>query len=303
MIIAVTGSSGLVGTALVDALEAQGQHVRRIVRRPTKGQGQGQGHDEIRWDPAGGTIEAAQLSGVDAVVHLAGEGIAAHRWSESVKNKIRDSRVKGTRLLCETLASLAVKPAVLVSASAIGYYGDRGDEPVDESSPPGRGFLAEVCQAWEAATHPARDADIRVVNLRIGVVLSSKGGALAQMLTPFRLGLGGVIGSGRQYISWIALDDLVRVVQFTLHAAALCGPVNAVAPAPATNREFTKTLGHVLRRPTVLPMPAAAARLAFGEMADAMLLGGARVEPRALSAAGFEFKFPQLEPALRHVLP
>jgi uncharacterized protein (TIGR01777 family) len=297
MIIAVTGSSGLIGTALVDALEAEGQHVRRVVRRPSEGAKQ-----EIRWDPAGGTIDAAHFSGIDAVVHLAGEGLAAHRWNDSVKDKIRDSRIEGTRLLCETLASLSVKPAVLVSASAVGYYGDRGDEPVDESSPAGRGFLAGVCQEWEAATYPARDADIRVVNLRIGVVLSSKGGALAQMLTPFRLGVGGVIGSGQQYISWIALDDLVCVIQFALHAAALCGPVNAVAPQPVTNRELTKTLGRVLGRPTIFPMPAAAARLAFGEMADEMLLGGARVEPHVLSTAGFEFQYPQLEPALRHAL-
>jgi uncharacterized protein (TIGR01777 family) len=298
MIIAVTGSSGLVGTALVNALERQGYTVRRLVRRSTQ-----TGDCEIRWDPAGGTIDAANLSGVDAVVHLAGEGIAAHRWTESFKHKIRDSRTRGTRLLCETLASLSVKPAVLVSASAVGYYGDRGDERVDESSPAGQGFLADVCQQWEEATHAARDANIRVVNLRIGVVLSSKGGALAQMLMPFRLGLGGVIGSGRQYISWIALDDLVRVIQFALHAAALSGPVNAVAPEPATNREFTKTLGRVLGRPTIFPMPAAAARLAFGEMADEMLLGGARVEPRALSHAGFDFAYPQLETALRHALP
>jgi len=297
MIIAVTGSSGLIGTALVDALQAEGQNVRRMVRRPTE-----DARHEIRWDPAGGTMDAAHLSGIDAVVHLAGEGLAAHRWNDSVKRKIRGSRVDGTRLLCETLASLSVKPAVLVSASAVGYYGDRGEELVDESSPPGGGFLADVCQQWEAATHPARDADIRVVNLRTGVVLSTRGGALAQMLMPFRLGVGGVIGSGQQYISWIALDDLVRVIQFTLHAAALCGPVNAVAPEPVTNREFTKTLGRILGRPTVLPMPASAARLAFGEMADEMLLGGARVEPRVLSTAGFNFKYPQLEPALRDEL-
>lgn len=307
MIIAVTGSSGLVGTALVDALEAEGQAVRRVVRRrtpplslPQSGEGFAEAH-EIRWDPAGGTIDAANLSGVDAVVHLAGEGLAA-RWNEPLKQRIRDSRVAGTRLLCETLASLSVKPAVLVSASAVGYYGDRGEEPVDESSPPGRGFLADVCQQWEAATRRARDADIRVVNLRIGVVLSKKGGALAQMLTPFRLGVGGVIGSGRQYISWIELDDLVRVIQFALHAAALSGPVNAVAPEPVTNREFTKTLGRVLGRPTVFPLPAAALRLRFGEMADEMLLGGARVTPHVLSTADFQFAYPQLEPALRHAV-
>ncbi|HEX5471899.1 MAG TPA: TIGR01777 family oxidoreductase, partial [Lacipirellulaceae bacterium] len=193
-------------------------------------------------------------------------------------------------------------PSVLVSASAVGYYGNRGEDRLDESSGPGSGFLAEVCQQWEAATTPARDADIRVVNLRIGVVLSGKGGAVAQMLTPFRLGLGGVLGSGRQYLSWIALDDLVRVIQFVLQAAAIAGPVNAVAPQSVTNREFTKMLGRVLRRPTFMAMPATAARLAFGEMADEMLLSSARVEPHALAAAEFPFEYSQLESALRHVL-
>jgi uncharacterized protein (TIGR01777 family) len=297
MIIAVTGSSGLVGTALVSALEADGHLVRRLVRRPVR-----EGEHEIRWDPTAGTIDAAELGGVDAVVHLAGENIAAHRWTESFKAKILDSRVQSTRLLCRTLAGLASKPAVLVSASATGYYGDRGDERVDESAPPGRGFLAEVCQQWEAETHAARDANVRVVNLRLGVVLSRDGGALASMLVPFRLGLGGVIGSGRQYLSWIELDDLVRVIQFALDAAALAGPVNAVAPESVTNQEFTKTLGRVLHRPTALPMPAFVARLAFGEMADEMLLSGVRVMPRALFSAAFTFQFPQLEPALRHAL-
>lgn len=297
MIIAVTGSSGLVGNALVEALEADGHLVRPLVRRPPR-----EGKHEIRWDPAAGTIDAAELTDVDAVVHLAGENIAAHRWTTSFKERIRDSRVRGTQLLCRALAGLASKPTVLVSASAIGYYGTRGDEPVDESSLPGSGFLAEVCQQWEAATTPARDANIRVVNLRIGFVLARQGGGLAKMLTPFRLGLSGVIGSGQQYLSWITLDDLVRAIQFALSAAALSGPVNAVAPEPVTNREFTKTLGRVLRRPTVFPMPAFAARLAFGEMADEMLLGGVRVEPRVLTADRFEFAYPQLEPALRHIL-
>jgi uncharacterized protein (TIGR01777 family) len=297
MIIAVTGSTGLVGSALVAALGADGQRVRRVVRRPVQ-----DAEHEIRWDPAGGIIDAAHFNDVDAVVHLAGENLAAHRWSKAVKEKIRDSRVRGTQMLCETLASLAVKPTVLVSASAVGIYGNRGDELVDESSPPGSGFLADVCQEWEAATSPARDANIRVVNLRLGLVLCRQGGALASLLTPFRLGLGGVLGSGQQYMSWIALDDLVRVIQFALHAAALCGPVNAVTPEPITNREFTKTLGRVLGRPTVLRMPAAAIRLAFGEMADEMLLVGARVAPSALSAARFEFHYPRLEPALRHLL-
>jgi uncharacterized protein (TIGR01777 family) len=297
MIIAVTGSSGLVGTALVEALEADGHLVRRMVRRQVR-----DGEHEIRWDPAGGTIDAAELANVDAVVHLAGENLAAHRWTESFKREILESRVRGTDLLCRTLAGLAVKPSVLVSASAVGYYGDRGDELVDESSSAGRGFLADVCQQWEAATKPARDANVRVVNLRLGVVLSRDGGALAQMLTPFKLGAGGVIGGGEQYISWIAIDDLVRVIEFALTGAALCGPVNAVAPRAVTNREFTKTLGRVLGRPTVLPMPAFAARMAFGEMADEMLLSSTRVEPRVLMNDRFEFEYPELEAALRHVL-
>lgn len=297
MIIAVSGSTGLVGAALVAALEADGHLVRRLVRRSGH-----EGEHEIRWDPVAGTVDAAELANVDGVVHLAGEGIAAHRWTDAVKARIRDSRVLGTQLLSQTLAGLATKPAVMVSASAIGFYGSRGDELLNESSSAGSGFLAEVCQQWEAETRSARGAGIRVVNLRIGVVLSRAGGALAQMLTPFRLGLGGTIGNGQQYFSWIELDDLVRVIQFALEHDVLSGPVNAVAPEPATNREFTKTLGSVLGRPTIFPMPAFAARLAFGEMADEMLLGSVRVAPAALSAAGFQFHFPQLEPALRHAL-
>jgi uncharacterized protein (TIGR01777 family) len=297
MIVAITGSTGLVGTALSEALIAEGHQVRPVVRRSGKNPEQ-----EIRWDPSGGTIDATRFNDVDAVVHLAGESVAAHRWTPAVKERIRDSRANGTRLLCETLASLSVKPSVLISASAIGYYGDRGDEVLDEASPPGRGFLADVCQQWEAGTTPARDADVRVVNLRIGVVLSTKGGALASMLTPFRMGLGGVLGSGKQYVSWITIDDLVRAILFTLHGSALCGPVNATSPEPVTNREMTQTLGRLIGRPTVLPMPAFAARLAFGEMADEMFLSGNRVVPRVLQTAGFTFQLPQLEPALRHVL-
>jgi uncharacterized protein (TIGR01777 family) len=297
MIIAITGSSGLVGSALIHALEADGHLIRPVVRRAPR-----EAANEIRWDPDRGTIDAAEFATVDGVVHLAGENIADHRWTNSFKQKILDSRVQGTKLLCDTLANLASKPTVLVSASAIGYYGNRGAERIDESASAGEGFLADVCRQWEAATVPARDADIRVVNLRIGFVLSKDGGGLAKMLTPFRLGGGGVIGSGEQYISWITLDELVRVIQFVLSAAALNGPVNAVTPNPVTNREFTKTLGAILHRPSVLPMPAFAARLAFGEMADEMLLVGSRIEPRALSAVDFTFEFPQLEMALRHVL-
>lgn len=297
MIIAVSGSTGLVGAALVAALEADGHLVRRLVRRPVR-----EKEHEIQWDPAAGTIDAAELARVDGVVHLAGESIAGSRWTEAVKLRIRDSRVLGTRLLCQTIAGQSTKPAVLVSASAIGFYGCRGDEPLNESSPAGSGFLADVCQRWEAETRVAREAGVRVVNLRIGVVLDRAGGALAQMLTPFKLGLGGVLGGGRQYFSWIILDDLVRAIRFALENATLSGPVNAVAPEPVTNRVFTKTLGRVLGRPTVFSMPAFAARLAFGEMADEMLLGGARVVPQALLAAGFQFHFPQLEPALRRAL-
>jgi uncharacterized protein (TIGR01777 family) len=297
MLIAVTGSTGLVGGALVDSLQSDGHLVRRVVR-----QSRTRGENEIRWDPAAGTIDAAGFNDVDAVVHLAGESVAAHRWTAAVKQEIRDSRVRGTKLLCDTLADLASRPTVLISASAIGYYGDRGGDRLTESSPPGAGFLANVCQEWEQATTPARNADIRVVNLRIGVVLTPKGGALKSMLTPFKLGIGGVIGSGRQYFSWVTLEDLVRAIQFAISAAALNGPINAVAPQPVTNREFTMTLGRVLRRPTIFPMPAFAARLAFGEMADEMFLASTRVEPKALEAAQFEFAHPQLEPALRQLL-
>jgi len=297
MIIAITGSTGMVGSALERALESEEHLVRRLVRRDVR-----DGDREIRWDLDAGQIDAVELNGVDAVVHLAGENIAGHRWSADFKRRIRESRIRGTRLLCDALAGLELKPNVLMSASATGYYGSRGDEPVDESSPSGDGFLAEVCREWEAATEPARAAGIRVVNLRIGPVLSPAGGALAKMLTPFKLCLGGVIGSGRQWFSWIALDDLVSSIQFALENEGLAGPVNAVAPGAVTNREFTKTLGRVLGRPTIFPMPAFAAKLAFGEMADEMLLGGVRVEPQALTAAGFDFVHPQLEPALRHLL-
>ena len=297
MIIAVTGSTGLVGSALVAALEGRGHLVRRLVRHEVQ-----DAEREIRWNPDAGEIDAAELNGVDAVVHLAGENVAGRRWSEDFKRRILESRTKGTRLLAETLAGLELKPSVMVSASATGYYGKRGDEEIDELSPSGNGFLAEVCREWESAAQPAHDAGIRLVKLRIGPVLSPKGGALAKMLLPFKLGLGGVIGSGRQYFSWIALDDLVSAIVFALETESLVGPVNAVTPGAVTNREFTKTLGRVLGRPTIFPMPAFAAKLAFGEMADEMLLGGVRVAPHELTAAHFQFAYPELEPALRHLL-
>lgn len=297
MIIAVTGSTGMVGTSVVAALEARGDLVRRLVRHAVT-----DGDREIHWDPDRGEIDAAELNGVDAVVHLAGENIAGRRWSADFKRRILESRTKGTRLLAETLAGLEMKPSVLVSASATGVYGNRHDEEVDELAPSGNGFLAEVCREWEAAVEPAHDADIRVVKLRIGPVLSPQGGALAKMLPPFKMGLGGVIGSGQQYFSWITLDDLVSVILFALDNESLKGPVNAVTPHPVTNREFTKTLGRVLGRPTIFPMPAFAARLAFGEMADEMLIGGVKVSPHELIQAGFPFAYPELEPALRHLL-
>jgi hypothetical protein len=282
---------------LVPALERDGHLVRQIVRGKVV-----DADREIHWDPDAGKIDAQELNGIDAMIHLAGENIAGHRWTKEFKEKILKSRADGTRLLCHALAKLEMRPSVLVSASATGYYGNRGDELVNESSPNGSGFLAEVCREWEAATKPARDAGIRVVNLRIGPVLSPKGGALAKMLPPFRAGLGGVIGSGKQYLSWITLDDMVSAIEFVLQSEQIRGPVNAVTPDAVTNYEFTKTLGRVLSRPTIFPMPAFAARLAFGEMADEMLLGGIRVEPRTLVSAGFKFAYPQLEPALRHLL-
>jgi uncharacterized protein (TIGR01777 family) len=297
MHVLVTGSTGLVGSALLPALTHSGHRVTRLVRSQPRS-----GEAAVRWDPAAGTVDVAGLVGLDAVVHLAGENIASARWTPEQKAKIRDSRVKGTQLLCQSLAQLAQPPKVLVCASAIGYYGDRGAEVLREDSAPGSGFLAEVCRAWEAATEPAAQKGIRVVRLRIGLVLSATGGALKKMLPPFRMGLGGKIGSGQQYMSWIDLDDLVGAILHALTTEPLAGPVNGVAPNPVTNLEFTKTLGRVLGRPTLFPMPAFAARLAFGEMADALLLASTRVVPTRLSATGFTFRYPQLESALRHVL-
>lgn len=301
MKIIVTGASGLVGSALVPTLIAGGHQVTALVRRASRHRPPAD-VTEVEWDPAGGQLDAARLVGHDAAVHLAGEPIAAGRWTDAKKRRIRESRVQSTRLLAETLARLQTRPRVLVCASAIGYYGSRGAEVLIEESAPGNDFLAEVCRAWEAAAEPARAADIRTVHLRFGVVLSKEGGALAQMLTPFQLGIGGQIGSGKQYMSWLALDDAVGMIEFALNAESFAGAVNAVAPQPVTNREFTQTLGRVLGRPTFLPMPAFALRLALGEMADALLLASARVEPTRLAAAGYEFKYPQLEGALRHVL-
>ena len=296
MKILITGSTGLVGSALIPSLKSSGHQIVRLVRSKPKDA------SEVYWNPEQGTINAAELEGLDAVVHLAGENLAAGRWTDEKKKRIRESRVKGTRLLSETLAQLNEKPAVLVSASAVGFYGNRGDEILTEQSASGSDFLAEVCREWELATQAAAQAGIRVVNLRFGVIFSGEGGALKKMLTPFRMGIGGKLGSGHQYMSWIAIDDAVGAIEHALQNDSLRGPVNVVAPQAVTNREFTKTLGRVLSRPTIFPVPAFAARLAFGEMADATLLSSQRVEPERLNEAGYTFKYPTLEAALRHVL-
>jgi uncharacterized protein (TIGR01777 family) len=291
----VTGSTGLVGAGVVTALRGRGDRVTRIVRASPD-------TDDVVWSPATGQIDQESLAMADAVIHLAGENIAEGRWNAEKKARIRDSRIQGTTLLSEAIASLPKKPTVMISASAIGYYGERGEETCDESASAGKGFLAEVCRNWEAATRAAAEAGVRVVHIRIGVVLSTKGGALAKMLLPFKLGLGGRVGSGRQYWSWIALDDLLRAIMHCLDEASLSGPVNATSPFPVTNAEFTRTLGRVLKRPALLPMPAFAARLVLGEMANELLLASTRVHCRKLQESGFDFRYANLRDCLTHLL-
>jgi len=297
MKILISGAGGLVGSALVPFLTSGGHDVVRLTRRDPR-----PGEAAVRWDPESSGLDTACIEGVDAVVHLAGENIAGGRWTPARKARIRDSRVNGTRLLAEALAGMNRPPKVLVCASAIGYYGDRGEERLTEQSGPGTGFLPDVCREWEAAAAPAAAKGIRVVHPRFGIILSPAGGALAKMLTPFRLGVGGRIGTGGQYMSWISIDDVVGVIHHALTDERLSGPVNTVSPGPVTNLEFTKTLGRVLSRPTVFPMPAFAARMAFGEMADELLLSSARVLPDRLGATGYRFRAPALEDALRHLL-
>jgi uncharacterized protein (TIGR01777 family) len=299
MNVAITGSTGLIGSALVPRLTSGSHGVVRLVRGAPA---MGSAERVARWDPATGAVEPG-LDGVDAVVHLAGESVAGGRWTEARKRRIRDSRVGATRRLCETLARLPRLPRVLVAASAIGYYGDRGDEVLREESPPGVGFLPEVCREWEAAAEPAARRGIRVVHVRIGLVLSPKGGALAAMLPAFRLGLGGPVGTGAQWMSWIGMDDALGAILHALMNEALAGPVNLVAPAPVTNREFARTLARVLRRPAIFPFPAFAARAVFGhQMADELLLASARVVPERLQATGYAFRDVTLEGALRRLL-
>jgi len=256
----------------------------------------------IYWNIETGEIVADNLEGLTAVIHLAGEGVAKSRWTHEQKDRIRSSRVKGTRLLAETLAGLKEKPEVLICASAVGMYGNRGDETLTEDSPPGSGFLPEVCVEWEQAADPARDVGIRVVHLRIGVILSPYGGALNKMLLPFKLGLGGIVGNGNQYWSWVALDDVLGAITHILKHEKLTGPVNCTAPNPSTNREFTKALGRVLRRPTCLPVPAFAIRMMLGEMGEDLLLASAKVIPRKLEESGYHFKQTEVEAAMRAAL-
>jgi uncharacterized protein (TIGR01777 family) len=300
MKVLITGSSGLIGSALVPFLTSEGNSITRLLRSPASSKGSG--GSEIVWNPGGPSAASSKLEGFDAVIHLAGENIAEGRWTEAKKARIRESRTKPTRALSEALAKLSNPPRTLVSASAVGFYGHRGDEILREGSAPGSGYLPEVCLGWEGATASAVQKGIRVVHLRFGVVLATTGGALAKMLPPFRMGVGGKVGDGKQYMSWIALDDVMGAIHHVLITDRLIGPVNAVAPNPVTNSEFTKTLGRVLSRPTLFPVPAAAARIAFGEMADAVLLASARVIPARLVETGYQFRYPELEGALRHLL-
>ena len=289
MNILLTGSHGFIGSALIDVLKERGDHVVRLVRGPSR-----PSSPDPAWDPVAYQIDENRLEGFDGVIHLAGESLVARRWTPAQKTRIRDSRINGTRLLAGALGRLSRPPRVLLSASAVGYYGDRGDEILREESPPGTGFLAELCQQWEAATEPARRAGIRVVHLRTGLVLSSTGGVLARILPIFRLGLGGPLGSGRQYMSWVAIDDVCGAVLHLLANTTVAGPVNLVAPHPVTNREFTAALGLALSRPTRFAVPAAVLRVVFGEMADEALLASARAEPARLRASGYSFQFPDL---------
>ena len=296
MKILISGASGLVGAAVAQSLTNDHHEIIRLVRRAPRSR------EEIEWNPDANKLDASGLNHIEAVVHLAGESIASGRWNREKKARIRDSRVKGTRLLSETLANLSQPPRVLVSASAIGYYGDRGDEVLTEESPEGRRFLAEVCREWEAATGAAQERGVRVTMMRFGMILSERGGALTKMMPPFKMGVGGRIGSGQQFISSVALDDVVGAIIHAIGTESLTGAINMVAPNPVTNEEFTRVLGRILSRPTIFPLPAFAARLAFGEMADELLLSSARVEPRRLLESGYRFRYADLESALRSML-
>ena len=292
--ILISGASGLIGSALIPSLESQGYEVTRLVRRSQRTA------TETQWDPMK-PIHPQLISGFDAIIHLSGESVAG-RWTEAKKRSIRDSRVVSTKNLAQALAQTEQPPQTFICASAIGYYGNRGDELLNEESRSGNGFLPEVCRDWEAATEPAASAGIRTVNLRTGIVLSRKGGALKSMLLPFRVGLGGRVGSGHQWWSWIHIADFVAAVHHILQSGSVRGPVNMVAPAPVTNADFTKILAGVLKRPAILPIPAFAAKLAFGEFADEGLLASTRVQPQKLTGSGFSFVFPGLLASLERLL-
>lgn len=296
MTILITGATGLIGSELRSYLTGQHRRVLRLVRRPPVAP------DEVQWDPATGALDPEALEGVESVVHLAGENLASGRWTSAKKRRIRESRVEGTRLLSQALARLFDPPKVMISVSAVGYYGDRGSELLDERSEAGLGFLPELCTEWEKATEAALMRGIRVVIPRLGMVMSGNGGALSRMLPLFRNGLGGKIGNGAQYVSWIALPDLIGVIDHALRSPSLQGPINAVSPNPVTNAEFTAILAGVLSRRAPFALPAVAARIIFGEMAREALIASARVNPARTIASGYKFIFPELESALRHAL-
>jgi uncharacterized protein (TIGR01777 family) len=295
LLVAITGSTGSIGSALVRSLVADGHGVRRLVRRAPRAR------DEVAWNPVGGAIDATALAGIDAVVNLAGENIA-QRWTRDSMREIRDSRVAATALIARTMSTLSPRPRVLVSGSAVGYYGERGDEVLDEQSSGGSDFLASVCKDWEAATKPARDAGIRVAVSRTGIVLDPHGGALAKMLLPFRLGVGGHLGDGHHWMSWIALADMVRALRFLIDTDGAAGPFNLTAPTPVDNAEFTRVLASVLHRPAIFPVPRLALELLYGPMAKGAALASQRALPRQLLALGFEFGLPELRPALEATL-
>jgi len=301
MRVLISGSTGLIGSALAASLRDAGQETAGLVRPGATAIGSSATGADVQWDPAAGAIDTNALAGFGpgAVVHLAGESVSG-RWTRAKMDRIASSRAQGTQTLCKALAGLPAKarPAVLVSASAVGYYGDRGDELLPEDAGPGKMFLSGVCRDWESATAPAAEAGIRVANARFGVALSAKGGALRSMLTPFRLGLGGRVGSGRQYMSWIALADAVAAIRWIIDHAELAGPVNVASPNPVTNAALAAALGQAMHRPALLPTPAFTVRLALGQMADELLLASARVVPRKLLDSGFEFRYPELTDAL-----
>lgn len=294
--ILVTGSTGLIGSALVSHLENEGHSVTRLIRsEPRDGNG-------VQWDPDAGSIDAVRLNGLDGVVHLGGENLASGLWTTAKKEAIRRSRVVSTELLARTVAGLTEPPKVFACASAVGFYGDRGDAIMSEDCVPGDGFLASVCQDWETATAPASDAGIRVANMRFGLVLSPAGGALEKMLLAFRMGFGGHVGSGRQYVSWVSIGDVVRAIHYVLSTDSLAGPVNVMSPNSVTNHEFAKALGHVLHRPSICHVPKFVVRGIMGQAADELLLSSCRAVPKRLQEAGFQFDHPDIEGALKYLL-